>query len=107
MLEYRAIKGRDAVSYLKKDFKYHKLFDNKYAEQSYIACLSKNKRKYVMNSSDFVDRYIVITIDFIFRLNNAICRRGLEKNNILDIKELYDKKYVGDYHYWALDVSIK
>lgn len=48
-----------------------------------------------MNSSDFVDRYIVITIDFIFRLNNAICRRGLEKNNILDIKVLYDKKYVG------------
>ena len=60
-----------------------------------------------MNSSDFDDRYIVITIDFIFRLNNSICRRGLEKNNILDIKELYDKKYVGDYHYWALDVSIK
>lgn len=107
MLGYRAIKGRDAVSHLKKDFKYHKLFDNKYAEQSYIAYLSKNKRKYVMNSSDFVDRYIVITIDFIFRLNNSICRRGLEKNNILDIKELYDKKYVGDYHYWALDVSIK
>ena len=107
MLGYRAIKGRDAVSHLKKDFKYHKLFDNKYAEQSYIAYLSKNKRKYVMNSSDFVDRYIVITIDFMFRLNNSICRRGLEKNNILDIKELYDKKYVGDYHYWALDVSIK
>ena len=62
---------------------------------------------FTMNSSDFVDRYIVITIDFIFRLNNSICRRGLEKNNILDIKELYDKKYVGDYHYWALDVSIK
>ena len=50
MLGYRAIKGRDAVSHLKKDFKYHKLFDNKYAEQSYIAYLSKNKRKYVMNS---------------------------------------------------------
>lgn len=107
MLEYRAIKGCDAMSHLKKDFKYHKLFDNKYAEQSYIAYLSKNKRKYVMNTSDFVERYIVITIDFIFRVNNAICRRGLEKNNILDIRELYDKKYVGDYHYWALDVSIK
>ena len=56
------------MSHLKKDFKYHKLFDNKYSEQSYIAYLSKGKRKYVMNSSDFVDRYIVITIDFI--LNN-------------------------------------
>ena len=44
MLEYGAIKGRDAVSHLKKDFKYHKLFDNKYAEQSYIVYLSKNKR---------------------------------------------------------------
>ena len=107
VLKYRAIKGRDVMSHLKKDFKYHKLFDNKYAEQSYIAYLSKGKRKYVMNSQDFVDRYIVITIDFIFRVNNAIGRRGLEKNNILDIKELYDKKYAGDYHYWALDVSIK
>ena len=105
MLEYRAIKGRDAVSYLKKDFKYHKLFDNKYAEQSYIACLSKNKRKYVMNSSDFVDRYIVITIDFIFRLNNAICRRGLEKNNILDIKELY-KKPIREWTYFYYGTKI-
>lgn len=94
------------MSHLKKDFKYHKLFDNKYAEQSYIAYLSKGKRKYVMNTSDFVERYIVITIDFIFRVNNAICRRGLEKNNILDIKELYTKKIVGDYHYWSPDVNI-
>ncbi len=106
MLEYRAIKGRDVMSHLKKNFKYHKLFDNKYAEQSYIAYLSKGKRKYVMNSQDFVDRYIVITIDFIFRVNNAICRRGLEKNNILDIKELYAKKLVGDYHYWSPNVNI-
>ena len=87
------------MSHLKKDFKYHKLFDNKYAEQSYIAYLSKGKRKYVMNSSDFVDRYIVITIDFIFRVNNAICRRGLEKNNILDIKELY-KKPIREWTYY-------
>ena len=107
VIKYRAIKGCDIMSHLKKDFKYPKLFDNKYAEQSNIAYLSKGKRKYVMNSQDFVDRYIVITIDFIFRVNNAIGRRGLEKNNILDIKELYDKKYAGDYHYWALDVSIK
>ena len=99
MLEYRAIKGRDVMSHLKKDFKYHKLFDNKYAEQSYIAYLSKNKRKYVMNSSDFVERYIVITIDFIFRINNAICRRGLEKNNILDIKDLY-KKQIREWTYY-------
>lgn len=105
MLEYRAIKGRDVMSHLKKDFKYHKLFDNKYAEQSYIAYLSKGKRKYVMNSSDFVDRYIVITIDFIFRVNNAICRRGLEKNNILDIKELY-KKPIREWTYFYYGTKI-
>lgn len=85
---------------LKKDFKYHKLFDNKYAEQSYIAYLSKNKRKYVMNAGDFVDRYITITIDFIFRINNAICRRGLEKNNILDIRDLY-KKPIREWYYYS------
>lgn len=93
------------MSHLKKDFKYHKLFDNKYAEQSYIAYLSKGKRKYVMNSSDFVDRYIVITIDFIFRVNNAICRRGLEKNNILDIKELY-KKPIREWTYYYYGTKI-
>ena len=105
MLEYRAIKGRDIMSHLKKDFKYHKLFDNKYAEQSYIAYLSKGKRKYVMNSQDFVERYIVITIDFIFRVNNAICRRGLEKNNILDIKELY-KKPIREWTYFYYGTKI-
>ena len=105
VLKYRAIKGRDVMSHLKKDFKYHKLFDNKYAEQSHIAYLSKGKRKYVMNSQDFVERYIVITIDFIFRVNNAIGRRGLEKNNILDIKELY-KKPIREWTYFYYGTKI-
>lgn len=107
MLEYRAIKGRDVMSHLKKDFKYHKLFDNKYAEQSYIAYLSKDKRKYVMNSQDFVERYIVITINFIFRLNNAIGRRGLEKNNILDVKEEYAKPINSWVYYYYGKTTIQ
>lgn len=75
---------------LKKNFSYHILFANKYAEQSYIAYLSKGKRKYIMNSNDCVERFIVFTIDFIFRINNAICRRGLVENNKEDIRKLYD-----------------
>ena len=75
-------------SCLKKNFSHHILFDNKYAEQSYIAYLSKEKRKYIMNSSDYVERFIVFTIDFIFRINNAICRRGLVENNKEDIRKL-------------------
>ena len=95
------------MSHLKKDFKYHKLFDNKYAEQSYIAYLSKNKRKYIMNSSDWVDRYIVVAIDFIFRVNNAISRRGLEKNNIADVKELYSKEINDGVYYYYGKSNIK
>ena len=75
------------MAHLKKDFPFHKVFDNKYAEQSYIAYLSKNKRKYVMNSQDFVERYIVITIDFIFRVNKnrflsflILCKKWSKKD---------------------------
>lgn len=87
---------------LKKNFLHHILFDNKYAEQSYIAYLSKGKRKYIMNSSDYVERFIVFTIDFIFRINNAICRRGLVENNKEDIRKLYDTpKDVEKYSYYT------
>ena len=87
---------------LKKKFSYHILFDNKYAEQSYIAYLSKGKRKYIMNSSDYVERFIVFTIDFIFRINNAICRRGLVENNKEDIRKLYDTpRDVEKYSYYT------
>lgn len=87
---------------LKKNFSRHILFDNKYAEQSYIAYLSKGKRKYIMNSSDYVERFIVFTIDFIFRINNAICRRGLVENNKEDIRKLYDTpKDVEKYSYYT------
>lgn len=89
-------------SCLKKNFSHHILFDNKYAEQSYIAYLSKEKRKYIMNSSDYVERFIVFTIDFIFRINNAICRRGLVENNKEDIRKLYDTpKDVEKYSYYT------
>ena len=87
---------------LKKNFSRHILFDNKYAEQSYIAYLSKGKRKYIMNSSDYVERFIVFNIDFIFRINNAICRRGLVENNKEDIRKLYDTpKDVEKYSYYT------
>lgn len=77
------------MSHLKKDFTFHKLFGNKYYEHSYIAYLCNHKTRYTMNSGLSLDRYIVITIDFIIRINNAICRRGIVEQNKKDIKELY------------------
>lgn len=87
---------------LKKDFSHIPLFDNKYCEQSYIGYLSKGKIKYIMNTSDFMDRNIVFTIDFIFRINNAICRRGSIENNKRDIEQLYNCEWdIQKYKYYG------
>lgn len=62
------------MAHLKKDFQRHKVFNNKYAEQSYIAYLSKGKKKYVMNWCE---------------------------PHFGDIKKLYEKKsndYIYDYY---------
>ena len=79
------------MAHLKKDFPFHKVFDNKYAEQSYIAYLSKGKKKYVMNTYDFARRDIVIVIDFIIRCNNAIGSRKPKEKNIEELRKLFDK----------------
>lgn len=77
------------MSHLKKDFKYHNLFDNKYSEQSYLAYLCRDKKKYVIRSGDYIPRFIIDTIDFIIRCNNAIARRGSVENAINNIKNIY------------------
>ena len=81
------------MAHLKKDFPFHKVFDNKYAEQSYIAYLSKGKKKYVMNTYDFVRRDVVIVIDFIIRCNNAIGSRKPKDKNIEELADLLEVIY--------------
>lgn len=79
------------MPHLKKDFHFHKSFDNKYYDHSYINYLINNKVKFKMNNSNLcLDRFIVHTIDFTIQLNNAIARRGKKEQNIEDIKKLYD-----------------
>lgn len=91
------------MPHLKKDFHTRKVFDNKFYNHSYINYLLNNKVKFEMNNGDLVlDRFIVDTIDFIIRLNNAICRRGTKEQNIADIKALYNRPIKNDiYTYYG------
>ena len=91
------------MPHLKKDFHTRKVFDNKFYNHSYINYLLNNKVKFEMNNGDLVlDRFIVDTIDFIIRLNNAICRRGTKEQNITDIKALYNRQIKNDiYTYYG------
>ena len=82
---------------LKKDFKYHNLFDNKYSQHSYIAYLCRDNKKYVLRSGEYMPHFVVCTIDFVIRCNNAICRRGTEEKAKQNIKELFIKS--SKYYY--------
>lgn len=77
------------MSHLKSEFKYHKVFDNKYAEQSYLGYLTRGNERYIMNTGNWMNQNVVKPIDFIIRCNNMICRRKPVEENIKDIKELY------------------
>lgn len=79
------------MSHLKKAFKFHNYFDNKFSEQTYLAYLCRDKKRYVIRSGDYIPRFIIDTIDFIIRCNNAIARRGSVQNAIDNIKQLYIK----------------
>lgn len=82
------------MSHLKKDFKRHKLFNNKYANQSMVAYLCRGNVKYIPRSDDFIPSFVIATLDFVIRCNNHICRRGEEKNAIINVRNEYDKKGV-------------
>lgn len=87
------------MSHLKKDFHFHKSFDNKYCNHSYINYLINNKVKFEMNNYDlYLKRFIVSTIDFIIQLNNSIARRGKKEQNIEDIRKLYDTPINNDIY---------
>lgn len=86
------------MAHLKSEFKYHKIFDNKYAEQSYIAYLTRGK-KYLNRLDSWNDRantmnrHVIKPIDFIIRCNNVIHSRKPKKQNIEDIRELYNREF--------------
>lgn len=91
------------MSHLKKDFKRHKLFNNKYVEQTYLSYLCRGNKRYIARSGDFIPTFIVATIEFIIRCNNHICRRGDEKTAIANIKKEYDSKGSFTY-YWIKSI---
>lgn len=80
------------MAHLKKDFKRHKLFNNKYADQTYLAYLCRGNKRYIARSGDNVPSFVIATIDFIIRCNNHICRRGDENTAIANIKKDYERK---------------
>lgn len=79
------------MSHLKKDFKRHKLFNNKYADQIYLAYLCRDNKRYIARSGDNIPPFIIATIAFIIRCNNHICRRGDENTAIANIKKDYER----------------
>lgn len=87
VLKYKAIKGRDVMSHLKKDFKYHKIFRNKYLDQTYYAYLYRGNERYVPRSGDFIPSHASIPNEFIIYCNNNICRRGSIDNAKQEIKK--------------------
>ena len=91
------------MSHLKKDFKFHNYFDNKFSEQTYLAYLCRDKKRYVIRSGDYIPRFIIDTIDFIIRCNNAIARRGSVQNAIDNIKQLYLKS---GRHYYSFSRNV-
>lgn len=92
------------MSHLKKNFKYHNRFANKYVDQTYLAYLCRGNKRYIARSGDFIPHFIVTTIDFIIRCNNNIARRGSTLNAIVNIKNDYNKPI--DTH-WYIKYTIK
>lgn len=78
------------MAHLKKDFKRHKLFNNKYADQTYLAYLCRGNKRYIARSGDNIPSFVIATIDFIIKCNNHICRRGDEKTAVANIKKEYE-----------------
>lgn len=70
------------MAHLKSEFKYHLIFDNKYAQQTYIAYLVRGE-KYVMNLN-WIHLKVAKPIDFVIRCDNIIGRRQ-EKQRTLRI----------------------
>ena len=53
------------MPHLKKDFKYHKIFDNKYVNQTYYAYLYRNNKPFTPRGDSFLPYHSYIVNDFI------------------------------------------
>ncbi len=88
------------MAHLKSKFKYHKIFDNKYIEQSYIGYLTRGK-KYLMRLDSWNDRenlmnyHVVKPIDFVIRCNNVIHSRKPKKQNMDFIRKRIQERICG------------
>ncbi len=85
------------IHHQKNEFTYHKRFDNKYIEQTYIAYLTRGK-KYLLRLDSWKDskkmNYNIITpITFVILCNNAIHSRKPKEQNIKEVKQLYTNEY--------------
>ena len=74
------------MSHLKKDFSYHKRFNNKYAYLTYINYLYKDKLRHIPRGSDNIPYSIIHVFDCLICCNNKICQRGSTDSHIVDIK---------------------
>ncbi len=78
------------MAHLKKDFKYHKIFLNKYTNQTYLSYLYRDKTKYIPRSDDFVPHHLEVVFNFFIVCNNSICKRGSIENSIKTIHKYFD-----------------
>ena len=78
------------MPHLKKDFKYHKIFDNKYVNQTYYAYLYRNNKPFIPRGDSFLPYHAYIVNDFIIYCNNNICRRGSIENSKEKIKKDFE-----------------
>lgn len=73
--------------HLKKDFKYHKKFDNKYVNLTYFTYLYLDKTRHIPRGSDDLPYSIIHVLNCIILCNNKISQRGSMQSHIEDIKK--------------------
>lgn len=93
------------MSHLKKDFKFHKLFNNKYADQTKLAYMCRENKKYIPRSGEYIPTFVIATIDFIIKCNNNICRRGDVITAIANIKNDYEYNKAIYGYTWIKPIS--
>lgn len=85
------------MTHLKKDFRFHKKFDNKYINHTYYSYLYRDKVKFVQDGWSWTPAHASYVYDFIIACNNDISRRGsIEKAKErikINFEKLKNKKF--------------
>lgn len=89
------------MAHLKKDFKHHKIFLNKYVDQTYLAYLYRDKIKYIPRSDDFIPHHLKVVFNFFIVCNNAICKRGSVENSIKTIHKYFGSITSTKFYQWV------